>query len=349
MSTPHGNVASLYKKDEFKSKTNAVEREIDQYNSLFKDDENGEKRKTQYMTMVNNFYDVVTDFYEYGWGHSFHFANRFKNETFPESLKRSEYFLALKLGLKPGMKVLDVGCGIGGPMRAIAQFSGANVVGVNNNEYQIKRGRRINESMGLSNLCDFVQSDFMQLKVQPNSYDAAFAVEATCHAPDKAACFREIYKTLKPGAKFAVYEWCMTDKYDPQNPKHKAIKFGIEEGNGLPDIVLPSVVEKAMKEAGFTVLESFDMHTSAHDAHQLPWYKPLSAELSLDGFVHTSYGRMMTTAMVYTLETLGLAAKGSSKVQDMLSKTADFLVAGGQTGIFSPDWFVLVQKPHDAK
>jgi len=48
---------------------------------------------------------VVTDFYEYGWGHSFHFASRFKDEAFQESLKRSEYFMASKLGLKPGMKV----------------------------------------------------------------------------------------------------------------------------------------------------------------------------------------------------------------------------------------------------
>ena len=35
--------------------------------------------------MVNNFYDLVTDFYEYGWCQSFHFAPRYKGETFLES------------------------------------------------------------------------------------------------------------------------------------------------------------------------------------------------------------------------------------------------------------------------
>ncbi|KAK3217821.1 hypothetical protein Dsin_011791 [Dipteronia sinensis] len=39
-----------------------------------------------------------------------------------ESIKRHEHFLALQLGLKKGQKVLDVGCGIGGPMREIARF-----------------------------------------------------------------------------------------------------------------------------------------------------------------------------------------------------------------------------------
>jgi len=113
------------------------------------------------------------------------------------------------------LKALDVGCGIGGPMRNIAKFSEASITGINNNDYQIKRASRINEQNGVGHLCSFILSDFMTLKVAPRSYDAAFAIEATCHSPDKTACFREIYKTLKPGGLFCVYEWCMTDKYDP--------------------------------------------------------------------------------------------------------------------------------------
>jgi sterol 24-C-methyltransferase len=84
--------------------------------------------------MVNSFYDLVTDFYEYGWGDSFHFAPRFVNETFIESIYRAEHFLGMKLGAGKGMKVLDVGCGVGGPMRNIARFSGADVTGVTINE-----------------------------------------------------------------------------------------------------------------------------------------------------------------------------------------------------------------------
>jgi sterol 24-C-methyltransferase len=44
--------------------------------------------------------------------------------------------MAMKLGIKPGEVVLDVGCGVGGPAREIATFTDANVFGLNNNDYQ---------------------------------------------------------------------------------------------------------------------------------------------------------------------------------------------------------------------
>ncbi|RLN16600.1 cycloartenol-C-24-methyltransferase 1 [Panicum miliaceum] len=90
---------------------------------------------------VNKYYDLATSFYEYGWGDSFHFAGRWHEETFHESIKRHQHFIALQLGLKKGMKVLDVGCGIGGPLIEIARFSSTLVTGLNNNDYQMSRGK----------------------------------------------------------------------------------------------------------------------------------------------------------------------------------------------------------------
>ncbi|RKO84688.1 hypothetical protein BDK51DRAFT_21615 [Blyttiomyces helicus] len=63
--------------------------------------------------ITNHYYDLVTDFYEYGWGTSFHFARMFRESTFRQCISRHEDYLALKLGLTGGMKCLDVGCGVG--------------------------------------------------------------------------------------------------------------------------------------------------------------------------------------------------------------------------------------------
>ena len=65
------------------------------------------------------------------------------------------------MGLNDDMKVLDVGCGVGGPAREIVKFTGATVVGLNNNDYQIERGTRYAAKEGLSDKLSFVKGDFM--------------------------------------------------------------------------------------------------------------------------------------------------------------------------------------------
>jgi SAM-dependent methyltransferase len=59
------------------------------------------------------------------------------------------------------MQVLDVGCGVGGPAREMAKFTGANITGLNINEYQVQRASRYAEREGLAGQLRFVQGDFM--------------------------------------------------------------------------------------------------------------------------------------------------------------------------------------------
>ncbi len=111
--------------------------------------------------------------------------------------------LFFRLGLKEGMKCADLGCGIGGPMRNIARFSKAHVTGVNTNEFQLKRANKLNEQYKLTHLTSTVKSDFMHLPFEADSYDAAYQIEAFCHAPDKKAVYAEAFRVLKPGGLFA--------------------------------------------------------------------------------------------------------------------------------------------------
>lgn len=102
-----------------KSRKIQVNSVIDGYNQLHED--NLENRNSAYTTLVNSYYELATLFYEWGWGQSFHFAYQLRGESFQEAIARHEYFLAGRLGVKQGDKVLDVGCGVGGPMRNIAR------------------------------------------------------------------------------------------------------------------------------------------------------------------------------------------------------------------------------------
>jgi len=109
----------------------------------------------------HSYYNLATDLYEYGWGGSFHFCRFAIGEPFRQAIARHEHYLAHIMGIREGMKVLDVGCGVGGPAREIVKFTGANVVGLNNNDYQIQRGTQYAANEGLSDKLTFVKSDFM--------------------------------------------------------------------------------------------------------------------------------------------------------------------------------------------
>ena len=112
------------------------------------------------LTLVS-YYNLATDIYEYGWGQSFHFCRFAYGEGFHQAIARHEHYLAAKTMIKDGDKVLDVGCGVGGPAREIAKFTGAHITGLNNNDYQIDRATRYALKEGLKDQLDFVKGDFM--------------------------------------------------------------------------------------------------------------------------------------------------------------------------------------------
>eukprot|EP00906_Rhabdomonas_costata_P033237 RCo046837 len=307
-----------------------------------------DKRASAIQTLTNHYYDIVTDFYEYGWGQCFHFATRHKGESFDASIARHEFYLAHKIGIKPGMKVLDVGCGVGGPMRAIARFTGAHVTGLNNNEYQIKRGRVAVERENLQKFCDFQKGDFMKMPFPDNHFDAVYAIEATCHAPDKAGVYSEMFRVLKPGGVMGVYDWAMTDNYNSSDSLHRAIKLGIEHGDSLPDLPHVSAIPESMEKAGFEVIEHFDLAVVAEkeQAHDdVPWYLPLESHWTLTGFKHTPVGRMCTAYMLRVLEAMSAAPAGSYDTAMMLEDGAKNLALGGRLKIFTPMYFALGRKP----
>lgn len=310
------------------------------YHDLHGGDE--EFRKSNYSDLVKKYYDLVTTFTEYHWGQSFHFAPRWHGETLRESIKRFEHFIALQLGLKKGMKVLDVGCGIGGPLREIAKFSSAEITGLNNNAYQISRGKELISLAGLSEQCNFVEGDFMNMPFPDNTFDAAYAIEATIHAPDALGAYREIYRVLKPGQYFALDELCLTDKFDPNNTKHRDIKAEIELGSGLPDIRRTRECIQAMKDAGFEVIFAKDLAEES----ECPWYHELEpGHFSLKSISNSRVGHLLTRAIVGTLEFLRIAPKGCNRLFSILQTASHGLLMGSREQIFTMTFFVLGRKP----
>lgn len=302
------------------------------------------KRAEHYAEIANHYYDLATQFYEYGWGTSFHFAYPYKGEQYATALKRLEYYLAYRIGIQPGQLILDIGCGVGGPMREIARFSGAHIIGLNNNSYQIKKGEKYTQDVGLSALCSFIKADCAEsLPFADNTFDGIYSLEAMCYAPDPSKMHAEILRVLKPGAYLAGTDWCVTPTYDPNNPLHFKLKEGIAKGNGIADLFTTTSVARSLQQVGFSVIESRDLANEINAGST--WYHPLEAKWSVKGFRRTMAGRIFTTQTIRILELLHLVPKGTTLVAQFLNTGADSLVEAGRLRIFTPGYFFLARKP----
>ncbi|CAI0382421.1 unnamed protein product [Linum tenue] len=295
---------------------------------------------------VDTFYNLVTDIYEWGWGQSFHFSPPVPGKSDGEASKLHELMIVDLIGARPGDRILDVGCGIGGPMRTIAAHSGANVVGITINDYQVNRARTHNKKAGLDKQCDVVQGNFLAMPFPSNSFDGAYSIEATCHAPKLEEVYAEIFRVLKPGALYTSYDWITTEKYRPEEDAE--IIQGIERGNALPGLRSYSDITAAAREVGFEVVRVRDLAREPTTARWLevgrmtywrnhvPWWSRLK-------FGRIAYWR--NHIVVSVLAAVGVAPKGTVDVHEMLCKTAEYLTKGGEKGIFSPMHMILCRKP----
>lgn len=92
---------------------------------------------------------------EWGWGTSFHFSPLLPGKSVAASESAHEARIGALLNLGPGKKALDAGCGVGGPMRTIAACTGAQIVGLTINDYQVERATYHNKQVCTARLCYF--------------------------------------------------------------------------------------------------------------------------------------------------------------------------------------------------
>lgn len=189
-----------------------------------------------------------------------------------------------------------------------------------------------------------------EINFPENTFDAVYAIEATVHAPSLEGVYSQIYRVLKPGGTFGVYEWVMTDHYDKNDPHHEAIRLGIERGNGISNMVPRKEAYEAMQKAGFVIEYDEDL---AERKDAKPWYAPLAGDIKSSrnitdfiGYLRmTRLGRMGIGCLLHSLEAFSLAPSGTAQTAAELSAGADALVNGGKENLFTPMYLMIGKKP----
>ncbi len=107
---------------------------------------------------------------------------------------------------KKGVSVLDVGCGLGGSCRMLADEYNCDTTGIDLSGEYIRTANKLSKLVNLSSKMTFIQGDATELPFENNSFDVAWTQHVQMNVPDKEKFYFEINRVLKPNGYFLFYE-----------------------------------------------------------------------------------------------------------------------------------------------
>jgi SAM-dependent methyltransferase len=118
--------------------------------------------------------------------------------------------------LKKGMKVLDIGCGIGGPARTLAAEFGCSVVGLDLNQEFCKTAEILTNLINLNDLVTFQNGNALDMPFSDNIFDVLWIQHVLMNIQDKKQLLKQCSRVLKLGGQLILHEICL----GPNSPLH---------------------------------------------------------------------------------------------------------------------------------
>jgi SAM-dependent methyltransferase len=153
------------------------------------------------------------------------------------------------LALGPRARLLDLGCGAGGPALYLARSRSWEVVGVDIEEDGVAAANRAAEESGLSGRAAFVQADAaLELPFAPGSFDGVLSIDAVNHLPDRRRVISGWARVLKPGGRLLFTDPAVVS--GPVSSEEIAARSAAGYYLFVPEVE----DERALQQAGLTVL-----------------------------------------------------------------------------------------------
>jgi SAM-dependent methyltransferase len=166
--------------------------------------------------------------------------------------------------------VLDVGCGIGGASRFAAQTYGCQVTGVDLTAEFVETGNTLCSWLGLEHRVKLSQGNVLVMHLPDAAVDKAFMLHVGMNIPDKASLATEVWRVLRPGGVFGIYD-IMEMGVDPLVfPVPWAT---VAEASSLAS---PAAYKCALMAAGFTIVSERNRREFA-----LEFFERLKADLAV--------------------------------------------------------------------
>ena len=133
------------------------------------------------------------------------------DEALEPAQMRANRRMAEAAGLRPGQRVLEAACGVGGTARFLAKNYGVEVLATNVAETQLAEGRVLTEAAGLSHLIEYRFADYHELPVADGSFDVWWCQEALLYSVDKRRVLEEALRATWPGGRLILSDLLLED------------------------------------------------------------------------------------------------------------------------------------------
>lgn len=157
-----------------------------------------------------------------------------------------------RLEIRPVHRALDVGCGTGGTSRHAAALYGCTVEGVDLTDSFIRAGRTLSSWLKLDNHVRLHTASALDMPFEAAKFDLAWMFHVGMNIEAKQALFTEIFRVLKPGARFLVYDIMRGE--DGASPLAFPVPWASTAETSF--VCPPGGYEDALRAAGFRIVST---------------------------------------------------------------------------------------------
>ncbi|HEX8976683.1 MAG TPA: methyltransferase domain-containing protein [Solirubrobacteraceae bacterium] len=179
--------------------------------------------------------------------------------------------LAELAGLVGGQRVLDVGCGLGGTARHLADRYGVEVTGVDLTAEYCRLGNMLSERTRLRDRVELVTADALELPFADGGFDVVWSEHAAMNIEDKPRLYSEMRRVLRPGGRLAIYDILQ----GPGGEVHFPVPWARRPQ--ISFLVSPAELRELLERCSFNVLAWQDTTAPA-----VSWFRARARALQAD-------------------------------------------------------------------
>lgn len=181
--------------------------------------------------------------------------------------------MARELNLSANSRALDIGSGLGGPSRCLAQEFDCHVTGIDLSRVYCQVADMLAKRLGLDSRVSYCHGNAVDMPFDDAAFDLLWTQHVSMNIADKDALYREMWRVLKPGGKLAFYD--VLEGFG--GPVYYPVPWARESSTSF--LVSPELFRKALEEIGFEILLWRDTTETCRS-----WFSHLGDKIRTEGY-----------------------------------------------------------------